>query len=426
MNILITGVTGFRNRGVDALVTPLIQALCERVNGARITIATCSPEYDQKRIKGLKNVDFVWDANLATGSWATPPIRGIKKRVFDRILSKLRISSQEIIQPPLSKLLPYAVPDLIIVSGGDIISSDYGTESLKHVLEPVKWAKYHGIPCVLLGQSIGIFKNEEHVEIWKQVQNDITLITAREPKTYDYLLSELRCPPEKVYLTTDIAFLLKASSTSHSAFYHDKSFPLIAVAASNLISRYSSGDDKQHVRAWRDIIKRFIEVYGAKVLLIPHVQESYSDDRIIATEIWRELEFDNRVNVMAADLSASEFKGIISCCDMVLAERMHAAIAGFSSGVCTIPVSYSIKAQGITSQLYECSQYDVSDVCLSVDDLLNLEYSIPHIDKVWQAYDEHSELLRNRKAEMVDLAEMNLDLLLRLIGNDTLKPRRDS
>lgn len=86
-------------------------------------------------------------------------------------------------QNSASQLLPFEVPDLIMVSGGDIISSDYGMESLKHVLKPVKWTKCHGKPCVLLGQSIGIFKNDEHVEIWKQVQNDITLITAREPIT---------------------------------------------------------------------------------------------------------------------------------------------------------------------------------------------------------------------------------------------------
>lgn len=221
---------------------------------------------------------------------------------------------------------------------------------------------------------------------------------------------KLNCATVNFFLTNDIAFVEECKG-ARAAFYHDKSSPLIAVAASNLISRYSSGGDIKHINAWRQIIQRFVDVYGAKVLLIPHVQESYSDDRVIATEIWRELKFDNRVTVLASELTASEYKGIISSCDMVLAERMHAAIAGFSSGVCTIPVSYSIKAQGITSQLYKSSEFNVSDVCISVDDLLDLEYSIPHIDKVWNERSRHAAILQAQRSENQRLAMLNLELL---------------
>ncbi len=43
----------------------------------------------------------------------------------------------------------------------------------------------------------------------------------------------------------------------------------------------------------------------------------------------------------------SEYKAIIARADMVVAERMHAAIAAFSSGACALCVGYSVKARGI-------------------------------------------------------------------------------
>jgi hypothetical protein len=62
-------------------------------------------------------------------------------------------------QNSASQFLPYEIPDLIIVSGGDIISTDYVTGYLNHVSKPVKWARCYGIPCILFDQPIGIFKN---------------------------------------------------------------------------------------------------------------------------------------------------------------------------------------------------------------------------------------------------------------------------
>lgn len=88
MNILITGVTGFRNRGVDALVTPLVQFLSDRIDGASITIATCSPEYDEKRVERLGKVNLVWHPFHDSGSWDQPSSTSLKSRIFNRLLPK--------------------------------------------------------------------------------------------------------------------------------------------------------------------------------------------------------------------------------------------------------------------------------------------------------------------------------------------------
>lgn len=413
--VLITGVTGFRNRGVEALVIPLIQGLQGRDNSTRFKIATCSPEYDKQRLSKFSNVELLLDAYLASGSWTIPVPISISKRIGSRIRSTLGQNSTSIGEQLPSRLLPYDVPDLVVVSGGDIISSDYGAPSLRHVLEPVLWAKAHQIPCALLGQSIGIFTNQEHIDIWARAEKEASLITAREPLSYEYICDTLSSHCKNIHLTADLAFLLRPSQALKHEFLKLKECPTIAIASSSLISQYSARPGTGHIEVWGHLIRRFLDEYGAHVVIIPHVQESYSDDRSVATQIWRTLHFDHRVSIIGADLSAAEYKAIIAGCDMVIAERMHAAIAGFSSGVCTVPVSYSIKAQGITSQLYESTQFSVSDICLPIDSLLSLDRAIPHIDSLWQSRFKHAEILTKQISSIEKLAQDNLSLLCQLV-----------
>ena len=89
---------------------------------------------------------------------------------------------------------------------------------------------------------------------------------------------------------------------------------------------------------------------AAKTRLIPHVQETHpgNDDSILATELLREISpaAKRHTRLAAGDFSAAEYKAMIGRCE-VLAERMHAAIAGLSSRVSTVVVGYSVKARGI-------------------------------------------------------------------------------
>ena len=87
------------------------------------------------------------------------------------------------------------------------------------------------------------------------------------------------------------------------------------------------------------------------VLLIPHVQEIYGDDRSLATSLHRSIAFPS-VAVASEDLSAAEYKRLISGCHMLVAERMHAAIAGLSSSVPTALVAYSLKARALADMAY--------------------------------------------------------------------------
>jgi colanic acid/amylovoran biosynthesis protein len=416
MKIAITGVTGFRNRGVEALVQPTVEQLLARYPAAHITIATWSPKYDQTRLSHPR-VDFVEDCYLRNGLWAEPettipcgplPLwrRALRKGM--RTLNGGKLAQR---QNPVPLLMPFGIPDLVVISGGDLISSDYGTASLAHFLKPVEWARQHRVPCALLGQSIGKFKREEDVGLWRQAEPNASLITLREPLSVDYLVNDLGGEPGKLIETADCAFLLKPDENISRQQPGAADAPCVAISVSESISGWTGSDYELHMNAWVKLIRMMIDDWGVSVALIPHVQETFADDRIIGTNIFRRLGCDRRVRVYAEDLSAAEYKGLISKCSMVIAERMHAAIAGFSTGVCTVPVSYSIKAKGITAGVLEASDIDPDELTMPVADLLDTDSAAKKLTGIWTRREFYSNAIAAGAEASKKRALRNFDLV---------------
>ena len=137
---------------------------------------------------------------------------------------------------------------------------------------------------------------------------------------------------------------------------------------------------------------------------------------MISTKIARELGFDKRVRVFAEDLSAAEFKGLVSRSDMVVAERMHAAIAGLSTGRCTIPVGYSIKAEGITSAVLEGSGLEASDIVVPVSDLLDATATFDKLDRIWKQRKAYATAITQGASRQKALALENFDMIGSLLA----------
>jgi colanic acid/amylovoran biosynthesis protein len=357
---------------------------------AQITICSWSPEYDKKRIPSPQ-VTFVEDAYLKCGLWSPPPHllptngrRAFALKVKRRLLGPFGKISEVRDQPKGYQLfMPFEKPDLMIISGGDLLSSDYGTQSLKHFLEPVRWAKHNRVPCVLIGQSIGKFKCAEDLALWRKAAKDVDLITLREPLSLSYIRNELDDQSSRIIETADCAFLLHANPDVACCHPPKTDRCTVAISISNSISSYTSSSSFDHLEAWVEIIRMMLEEWHVNVAIIPHVQESYSDDCIPATCVYRQLNYDSRVRVYAEDLTASEYKGIISGCEMVIAERMHAAIAGFSLGICTVPIGYSIKAKGITASMLYSTGIDPDELAIPLGEFLDLSLSKQKLTNIW-------------------------------------------
>ena len=414
MNILITGICGLRNKGVEALLRTVIAGIESHHPNSHFQVPTYTPGYDRDTLGQRSNLEWFEDPYMRTGSWWPPAHipRSWKGKLKRKLitLKKGAFTSRSNNANPVS-LLPYKTPDLVIVSGGDLYSSDYGHANLRHFLEPIHWAHAHGIPCILLAQSVGIFKNEADLVLWKETAKKVSLITVREPLSRDYLVNETGVALEKVILTADTAFLMQPDAATASWVRSTHSSPVVAVSISQGICEWSGIGTEGHIATWTSLIRHILDNWGARVLIVPHVQETYCDDRLVSSKVWRDLSFDSRVTLAGADFNALEYKGMISACDMVIAERMHACIAGLSTAVPTVPVGYSIKARGITTQVFEGTGITPDSIVIPSDTFVDSAQCIPHMDSVWQRRDAIASALQSRLPAIKALAESNFDLL---------------
>ena len=379
MKIAMTGVTGFHNRGVDALVRTDIQEILKKNTRCEITVLSTTPDYDTLKLAN-KHVSCVKDCYRTTQGRIVQKLSPISG-----ILKKFGGPASHAVSEYFATNLVLKNSSLVIATGGDIFSEDYSTAKTNRLslhLAPLIYAQKHNIPVVFLGHSIGPFTTTSGRDLWLKVAKKSELITVRESLSYKYLINDLGLPKSKVVLTADTAFLLPIPESkeliSILEYYGITSnVPKIALGISQGISNYAKIGYEMHLNSWCNIIKALMKNTTADIILIPHVQEMpLNDDRIIGSEIVKTFGYNKRLKLIGGEHNSIEFKGIISSCDLVVAERMHVAIAGMSSAVPTITVSYSVKGQGIMDDVYGKSQsinYTIpahimvdSDACIDV------------------------------------------------------------
>lgn len=89
------------------------------------------------------------------------------------------------------------------------------------------------------------------------------------------------------------------------------------------------------------------------LLFLPHVLAPADNDTEALKELERRLPVSLRSRICWAedDLNAAQRKYLISRCEMLVCCRTHASIAGYSTGVPTLVVGYSVKSEGIALDL---------------------------------------------------------------------------
>lgn len=405
---IITGITGLRNRGVEALVVPTIEQLCQRNSNLNVKVLTKTPDYDEMRLQSYSASslnDYL--AKFPKGRWQR--LRAKLSKFHKPFASGYQAFVEEI-----------SNASVVIASGGDVFSSDYG--SLHRHLKPLELALNAGVPVVFLAQSIGPFKGDDEAKAWVNVARRSKLVTLRERLSYNYVTKDLGLSTDLVKLTADPAFLLQPPSPEKVAslrkFYGiTEEKPVIAIATSQGISRYAGCDHGHHLKAWSKVVRTILDELNVQVLLVPHVQEIYAknDDRVVATNLIKALDFDPRVKLVGADHSASEFKGLIGSCDMVIAERMHAAIAGLSSGVCTLAVGYSIKAEGIMTELLGAESLQ-NGLLIPIQQFLEADIACKTIYSAWEQRYEVAHQLKDVLPQVKKDSASNFDMIASLLG----------
>lgn len=375
--IVITGITSFRNRGVEALVTCTVEALRERLPGATFTVLDRSPEYDAARLPG-EDVRFVEDGTF----------RHLQAGKLRKLVSAVLPGSDQIAARARRVI---AEADAVVASGGDLFCSEYGPKSLRHCLEPLRVARRSGVPFFLHAQSVGPFGPEEDRAVFVETARHAAAITVRERASFDYLTRRLELPAEKIRHVADPAFLLGHDDPGRRGaelFEHLRARPdrpTVGLSISQAICAWKGADEARHLAAWREVIGWLRTELDANVILIPHVQErgDGNNDLVPATALQRGMGWDAGVRLAGGNLSASDFKAVLSRCDFAVVERMHAGIACLSTGVPVLTVGYSVKAEGILTDLLG-GELTRSLALISIGDFLQPGAALARVREAWE------------------------------------------
>ena len=227
-------------------------------------------------------------------------------------------------------------------SFSDIYSKDYFEWLIKHKYIAEKLCgKY-----VLLPQTYGPFKYVSSVDKAKKIFDKAYKIYCRDE--ISQMLLEKKFNIHNSLLVSDMAFVLPYNKEVYQ-FSNQKK---IGLNISGLLYKGGFHEINQFELSLNypeliyNLLAQLTKQY--EVHLIPHVidlkENSYDDDYRVCDFYHKK--FTNTILAPAFD-NPVQAKSYISNMDIFIGSRMHSTIASFSSGVVTIPISYSRKFEGL-------------------------------------------------------------------------------
>lgn len=248
------------------------------------------------------------------------------------------------------------------------------------------------VPCILWGCSIDPHRIDKYLI---EYLNKYQLITVRESITYKALKEN---GIKNLYLIPDTAFKLKKIERELPKGFSPTN--TVGINLSPLISSYESNKGITFAN-YEHLIAFILQHTDLNIVLIPHVVWSHNDDRTTLNKLYQQYKSSDRI-ILLEDCNAMELKGYISRCRFLIAARTHASIAGYSTGVPTLVVGYSVKAVGIASDLFGTAKNYVLPVnALSREEELTEAF-------IWLM--KHEENIRNHYSQHLNnyIAGLNL------------------
>ena len=207
-----------------------------------------------------------------------------------------------------------------------------------------------GKKLFLWGASIG----KEDLDD-KKVKNlsNFSGIFARESLTYDLLNNENI--NENVFLYPDPAFNLDGKTIKLPTEIEKQN--TVGINISPLICEQNETVLKSMVK----LAVYITENTDMTLVLVAHVKAGHKADKEILRKFYKLLPSSVKERIIEFDdnLNSEQTKYLISKLRFLICARTHASIAAYSSGVPTLVLGYSVKAQGIAKDILGCENYVV-------------------------------------------------------------------
>lgn len=392
MKIYFAGQDNFGNRGCEALIRSNVKTIHEVIPDAEFLVPTNNLAADSKQWPSAagQRISFInaepipesirwWSRARRIFKFlqAFPPKFSVSQETKNNILNS----------------------DALIMTGGDIISLDYGLESLFYWQRICEVAMDAGKPTILWAGSIGPFTALPAVEkLMKSFMQRFSLITVRETATLKYLQS---LGINNAKLVTDPAFALDPEAFEHDALsFFTNHDDVIGFNVSPLIRKFrATNESKDDLDD--EVVRFLVNVLREKqnkILLIPHVDplngSDINSDSAYMVNILNKVKaagFDDSViRILPRTLNAAQLKFVISKCKVFMGARTHATVAALSQTVPTTSIAYSIKAKGINNDLFGTIEFVLETPSVTAASLEQ------HLKKLLDNHAEIKALLKDK------------------------------
>jgi len=370
------------NRGEAAILRGLATAFSHTLGAFDLLLLSSDPVNDEREYADVCRVQPNLDATSSRMRRRLPrraqagidALRVALAGVATRAVGNA--GATEMLGNPV--LRAYAGADVILVAHDNFA---VGPHLAPQILAKVVMARAAGKKCVLCGGSFGPFEPGVHEALAKLVLHGCDAVVLREPSSYRYC-QQLIGKSSKPRLGADPAFLMNPvkardlSPAGLSAMQWARGAVGFAVSAGSLVDASAFSTTGQelaprerrqlHVEAMIDVVDRVATTIDRRVVLVAHSLARGDDDLEVAVEIARNVTRHVDVMVLDPTLSAPETKTVLGALDLLVSERVHAAIAAVSQHVpvlvLTRPGDY--RAFGIFSEMLglPAALYDVSDL----------------------------------------------------------------
>ncbi len=341
---LLYGHGGAYNHGAEAIVKCTVDMIKERYPDSKVILSTHFKEQD---IEYSMPVDEYCQRNM---KYVEMDKNSLKKGNFDNLIYK--------------STLEQITGDTICLSvGGD----NYCYENWR------KWKAIHeraikvGAKSILWSCSIEpAMLDDEMLDVLKSHH----LITARESITYNALKDR---GLDNVELCSDVAFLLEPKEYSLPENFLMGN--TVGINISPLIIRREKTEGIV-IKNVEKLINLVINTTDMNIALIPHVLMPMDNDLEILEKIYNGIENKKRICFVNKNISAAEYKYIISNCRLGVFARTHASIAAYSTCVPSMAIGYSVKSKGIAKDL------GLEDFVLPIEEIHNDYCMISILEKL--------------------------------------------
>ena len=253
------------------------------------------------------------------------------------------------------------------VSGGDSFSDIYGPQRFRNIVLPKIIAARRKRRLLLLPQTYGPFKDPKHRALAREAVLGAGQAWSRDLRSHEILKDLLGSDydPQVHRTGVDMAFGLTPESPPQAvvdqfADWFAGSTPVIGLNVSGMIwgvdgtSAQKFGFKADYRALLRRLLEWILDNSDVNVMLVPHVfapDGATRSDSAASAELVASLtggrDRATRIRLVPDLPNEQQLKWLIARASWFCGTRMHATIAGLSTGVATSSIVYSDKALGV-------------------------------------------------------------------------------